>query len=206
MCNNNKIDFLCLSVVILIIAIVLGIYFLLPPVASYSDVGKCPYCYGNTMCPSFEDKEIHIKFLSLINVINYKNIYYGEYNNVNVIVKKLASNEELVQFNKLVCYENYLADDCDLNLIGDQQNYTKKIINHMTSNINEYQPFKVCSKPAAEFLFDQFLKMKPIEQDEDDYLKHIWTILKINIEPLILQVGININYYITTLKTLFISY
>ncbi|KAI4464260.1 Divergent protein kinase [Holotrichia oblita] len=186
MCNK-KTGCVCISIAVLVAAIAIAAYFLVKPITSYSDLEKCPYCYGKGMCTAFDNKDVYVSFLSLINIINYKNIYYGEYNNINVIVKKLASSEELHRFDDYVCYENRLDNGCDLGLIDDQQNYTQKILDYMNGNVNEFKPFKVCSKAAAEVLYDEFLKAKPDDVDKEYYLKNVWTILKINVEPLILQ-------------------
>ncbi|KAK9713022.1 Protein-kinase domain of FAM69 [Popillia japonica] len=186
MCSK-KCGCACFSMVVLVAAAAIAAYFLVKPITSYSDLEKCPYCYGNGMCTAFNTKDVRVSFLSLINILNYKNIYYGEYNNIDVIVKKLASSDELRRFDDYVCYENRLDNGCDLGLIDDQQNYTQKILDYMNGNINEFKPFKVCSKAAAEVLYDEFLKAKPDDVDNKSYLKNVWTTLKINVEPLILQ-------------------
>ncbi|GJQ86582.1 hypothetical protein Trydic_g7818 [Trypoxylus dichotomus] len=186
MCNK-KIGCACTSIAILIVVIGIAAYFFVKPITSYSDIEKCPYCYGNGICHAFQSNEIVVSFFSLANFINYKNIFYGEYNNINVIVKKLASNEELRRFDDNVCYENHLQDGCKLGIIDDEQNYTRKIIDYMSGNINEFKPFKVCSNAAAYVLYDDFYRLKPADLQVKDYLKNVWTVLKINVEPLMLQ-------------------
>ncbi|KRT79707.1 hypothetical protein AMK59_7316, partial [Oryctes borbonicus] len=186
MCNK-KIGCACVSIAIPIAAIAIAAYFLVKPITSYSDIEKCPYCYGDGICQAFQTNEIVVSFLSRANVLNYKNIYYGEYNNINVIVKKLASNEELRRFDDYVCYENHLKDGCTLGPIDDEQNYTQKIIEYMNGNVHEFKPFKVCSSAGAYVLYEDFYWMKPVGMEVADYLKNVWTMLKINAEPLILQ-------------------
>lgn len=184
----NKICCACASVAVVICAIAIAIYFLVPSITSYSDLEKCPYCYGKIICPAFDVGEISATIFSRVNIINEKNVYYGEYNNVDIIIKKLGSNDELKRFDDFVCYENRLANGCELNSIDDQQNYTKKIMDYMDGGISEFKPFKVCTEATADSLYDYFVKMKPKDLDENVHLKNVWTILKINVEPLILQV------------------
>lgn len=57
------------------------------------DLDKCPLCYGTRLCRNSTN---NITFeRCYFNFLNLKNIYYGIYNDVSVVIKKLGSNSEL---------------------------------------------------------------------------------------------------------------
>ncbi|KAF5277707.1 hypothetical protein FQR65_LT03687 [Abscondita terminalis] len=104
-------------------------------------------------------------FLELFsNYFGVKNVFYGLYNSKSVVLKKLAHNFEIDNF------------ELNINNFG-LGNFNEKIISSLTdSGVN----FKVCSKVVAE-------KLTSVINELTIDSVHFWTILKINGEPLMLQ-------------------
>ena len=67
-------------------------------------VDKCSACFGEDLCPEFVHGTIQIiNYSFLTSLFNHKNVYYGTYKGENVVLKKLASNEEFREFEQTIC-------------------------------------------------------------------------------------------------------
>jgi hypothetical protein len=79
-----------------------------------SEYSKCPYCYGSSYCEKLQQNfelmttfETETYFQS--SLFNIKNVFYGiDKNNQKIVIKKLAHNEELDDFddNEKKCRKN----------------------------------------------------------------------------------------------------
>lgn len=143
------------------------------------ELEKCPYCYGTDLCKLFFNSSINLVDDSLIELItnhfSVKNVFYAEMYQEKIVLKKLAHTNELQQLDEIVSVQfskNYIV------------NFTKEILNILTVKRKDVSTFKVCSESDAVVFTQEILSTIT-----EDNLKHIWTILQINVEPLLLQVN-----------------
>lgn len=154
------------------------------------ELEKCPFCYGTDLCELFLSFKINIFEDSLsefiANRFGVKNVFYAELFGKKIVLKKLAHSNELKCIDESICLDNNLTKNCDLNSIKTNQNYTLQILNNLMSDKQDViiKNFKVCSKATAFVFIENFTSSL-----NEDNLKHIWTTLKINAEPLLLQVN-----------------
>ncbi|KAF5280943.1 hypothetical protein FQA39_LY17923 [Lamprigera yunnana] len=131
------------------------------------EIESCPYCFGTNLCSEFETRNILLMSNSFLeffsNYISVKNVFYGSYGNRSVVMKKLGHDFELGKLS----YESAVLNVSE-----------NRIIDLLTSeNVN----FKLCSIGAAKKL------LKAIGVYPDLNLINLWSILKINAEPIVIQ-------------------
>lgn len=149
------------------------------------ELEKCPYCYGTDLCELVLKNVIKVRedtsMTFLTNHFSVKNVIYATLFDDNIILKKLAHLEELEKLDKTICPE----ENCNLTLISYNRNYTQEIFDILTTEHKDIvKNFKVCSKTAAA----AFLKEVSSHFLEEKKLTHIWTLLNLNVEPLLLKV------------------
>lgn len=173
------------SLSVLVISVLLSKY-LNVNLIEQSELNTCPYCYGTDLCELLESK---IKLVDdslsefFANRFSVKNVFYAELFEEKIVLKKLASAYELRQLDETIC-RNF-TNPCNLNLIKDERNFTDEILNSLTTNTQGVvADFKVCSEATASVFLQEILSSR----NERD-LKHIWTTLQVNAEPLLLQVN-----------------
>lgn len=151
-----------------------------------SELKKCPYCYGTDLCEmlNFKIKLVDDSLSEFIaNRFSVKNVLYAKLFEEKIVLKKLARAYELQQLDQAICSD--FTKPCDLNLIQDNRNFTDEILNSLTAKTQDVvADFKVCSKAAASVFLQEILS-----STNERNLKHIWTILQVNAEPLLLQVN-----------------
>ena len=68
------------------------------------EIEKCPACFGEDLCPEFFHGTIQLKDFALWqSLFNEKNIYFGQYKGKDVVLKKLAHDKELLNFDTKIC-------------------------------------------------------------------------------------------------------
>ncbi|XP_071052457.1 divergent protein kinase domain 2A [Onthophagus taurus] len=160
--------------------------YLMTSLSDLTDQSKCPYCYGKEFCKEVNDVSLDNGFFGkILNLFNAKNVYYGDLNNIDVVIKKLASNDELKHFDSALCSVFTNSEDCDLNLVTDNRNY-EEIVLEILKYRNTTHSFQVCTPETGQDLFGDILKLRK-NVDYNEYLTNVWTTLEINVEPLILQ-------------------
>lgn len=159
------------------------------------EVEKCPFCYGDELCPNFENNEISFENLTYTeqfsNLINAKNVYVANFNNKKVIIKKLGHKWELQNIDKIICEtKNITDDDCPPFLNWDKKDYTNDILNFLSNNDDTIVlNLRICAGEAL----DKFLN---VVYSHYSYLNtsvmtaNIWTTLLANAEPVLLKVSI----------------
>lgn len=143
-------------------------------VVDLTEIEKCPACYGVSMCQNIQDISLDfLNFHSIFNLIfGVKNVYYGNYGNEKVVMKKLASNVELAVFDKTTVHT-----------FADKNKAFNALI---MSELAEYSnKIHVC--PTIEKINDLLQNIENPYNNIDN-LKYLWTMLKINPEPIMLQV------------------
>ncbi|KAK9882528.1 hypothetical protein WA026_021875 [Henosepilachna vigintioctopunctata] len=141
------------------------------------DVKKCPLCYGTDLCKTINSSEISLDFSSFEKLFNnffsVKNVFYANYKDSGVVLKKLGQDEELAKVLTIVKtlstskYREFLSHS-----VIDSF-YRKDGIS--------VKNFHVCDLEVAEYLLEYFYEM-------GISLEQIWTINQVNVEPLLLQI------------------
>lgn len=165
---------LIFSLSVIVVSFVLYKYLKIDLI-KHCELEKCPYCYGTDLCELFVNGNIKIyedtltKFF--INHFSVKNVLYAKLFEESIVLKKLAHASELQKFD-------------DKNNRGNNRNFSDEILKSLTTKNQQVSNFKVCSKTAAVAFAQKFFSHSSTEEN----LKHIWTILSLNVEPLLLKV------------------
>lgn len=127
------------------------------------EIETCPFCYGENLCDDIQENKITLKYQTFTdffyNVFSVKNVYFGQYGTKQVVLKKLAHNDELLKINCTVL-------DCDIETF-------------LVDNTYENRQFKICDKNSAQAL------LKTVHYKD---IRNLYTIFQVNIEPVILQI------------------
>lgn len=160
---------------------------------SLCELSKCPFCYGTDLCESFEKNKITLRYDAIIdfiyNLLNVKNVYKAKYNNASVILKKLAHDSELAEFDRVTCASNGRKESCEVSKINDiVNNYNNKTYQFLNSDSsgNSVKNFQVCSKNTSAVFLNELVSGEKTQLD--NIWKNIWTTVRVNVEPLLLQV------------------
>lgn len=172
---------------------------------SLCDLSKCPFCYGTDLCESFETNEIILRYDSIVdfiyNLLNVKNVYKAKYNNVSVILKKLAHDSELAELDRVICASNEGKESCEVSKIDDIiNNYNHKTYQFLNSasSVNSVKNFQVCSKNTSVVFLKELVSSEKTQLDV--IWKNIWTTVRVNVEPLLLQVYV-IHFWFLFVKS-----
>lgn len=126
----------------------------------------------------------------LARLLNVKNVYYAERNGVPLILKKLAHDSELRDFNTNLCEANNQDAGCDIAqavklLLLKSRNDVAQVVSRYPHVFEMSEGVKCNHKRALYHLFDNFLKI-----DNGPYQQHHFlSLLAVNMEPLILYVS-----------------
>lgn len=184
-----------------IIAIILSLilYFLQPSTEKFAEVDKCPICYGHSECHLIYSAKITKnrvlsrlrKFINAIFETNCKTEYSATLWDLKVILKRLAPASVIRAFDVNLCDSNELSALCTLNKekhyhkIKRDIDFRKLIERDMNS---EKSKLKLCPNMERLDLLFKNIHLKYRTIDNSSLLANIWTLIKINPEPLILQV------------------
>ncbi|XP_045200893.2 divergent protein kinase domain 2A-like [Mercenaria mercenaria] len=85
----------------------------------FLEVHKCPACYGQTFCFSLFDDQFDLSGMSkyeLFDAINVKNVHYAnhKYQGHQVVLKKLAHDDEIKIIDDRLCKDAFRDPGCDL--------------------------------------------------------------------------------------------
>ncbi|XP_034948122.1 divergent protein kinase domain 2A [Chelonus insularis] len=166
--------------------------FLSPQVVDLVELSTCPICYGTTACDHIFNENLMIHpfdFHSLLShLFNRKNVFYGTINGTRVAIKKLAHSYELDAFDDMLCQSIEFKKFC-----RKDQNYN----NEVNSNYNIDFLGKIETAVSPKFFEDDEsgLVLCPTTSHLEQVISqlkmneiHLWTLIKINPEPLILQI------------------
>ena len=70
------------------------------------EVPKCPACYGENLCPEILKERLTLSNWTFLKsfLFNAKNTYFGQFRGESVILKKLAHDRELKNFDDGLCH------------------------------------------------------------------------------------------------------
>ncbi|XP_023951413.1 divergent protein kinase domain 2A [Bicyclus anynana] len=163
-----------------------------PQVMRLTDLNRCPACYGVTVCPELYSNQITLDS-NQWNMFNAKNIYNGyTKSNRRVVLKKLAHDWELKEFDDSLCKKWRLKQDCKAIQLLNISNVDEKLLKIVEYNLTwpDTEPRKgLVMCPYAYSLYDF---IQPLLNNKREGFKsemiNVWTMLSINPEPIILQV------------------
>lgn len=166
-----------------------------PVVMRLTDLNRCPACYGVSVCPELYSNQIILESgHHWSRLFNAKNIYYGfTKSNKRVVLKKLAHDWELKEFDSNLCSTWKLKRNCRPSDLLNVSKIEEKIIQMVQYNLTwpDTEPRKglvLC--PYAYSIFDLIQPMmKNKKSSVQSDLVNLWTMLSINPEPLVLQVS-----------------
>ncbi|KAJ3623856.1 hypothetical protein MTP99_017519 [Tenebrio molitor] len=155
------------GLVFLIASTIAGIYIGIltqRPVSTLCDSRKCPFCYGTDLCRDVEDERISLRYRSFsdlfYNLFSVKNVYFGEYDGVRVVLKKLGHQDELDRIERTTA----VSEDIVLRSMD-------------SAGVNS---LKTCDREVGVSFLTSARRRFDLEQ--------IWTILQVNPEPLMLHI------------------
>ncbi|XP_066597859.1 divergent protein kinase domain 2A [Prorops nasuta] len=167
-----------------------------PSINQLIELNKCPICFGTNACNFI--KEIDIVTDDFLTFFSYwfgvKNVFFGMYNKKKVVLKKLAHTKELNLFDKslhdtaelrelMECFKNAQEkSNCNINI-------NHLIKNEISGNYNkENMRLRLC--PTVVNLDTLFLTLYENNKfvNSNNLEVNFWTIVKINPEPILLQV------------------
>ncbi|XP_001606587.2 divergent protein kinase domain 2A isoform X1 [Nasonia vitripennis] len=185
------------SFLIALLILILGIYinrFNLK-VAEITERYKCPACFGDSMCQVIDSNEISFEYTDFYSIFNnlfsVKNVYYGKYKDKKVIMKKLAQESELKTFDEMICSDDELHELCYQSESRKQDSKTNfyKLVESELANVGGDINNKMRLCPTTTKLEKLFVNVKfQSHAENEDYFKYLWSTIKINPEPLILQI------------------
>ncbi|XP_014484465.1 PREDICTED: deleted in autism protein 1 homolog isoform X2 [Dinoponera quadriceps] len=169
---------------------------LYPSVTQLAEIHKCPVCYGVSACHDihkviFSWHDVSTIFLHLLGV---KNVFFGTYNQNKVVLKKLAHSSELEAFDVFFCDKLHLKYPCSnvskKKLNRHAANFDNLIKETITSDFFKDDSSRLRLCPSTQHIDDLFhnIYLNYKYTDSTEYLIHLWMLLSINPEPLILQI------------------
>ncbi|XP_076255375.1 divergent protein kinase domain 2A-like isoform X2 [Rhynchophorus ferrugineus] len=126
------------------------------------ELHTCPYCYGDNFCEELKNN-VSLNFSKInyciFNLISIKNVYFGNHNSNDIVLKKLAQTYRLQT------------------ITNENQNIT---VNHLKQILekDELNQLHFCDSEVINIFLHEF---------KDKSLANLWTILKVNPEPLMLE-------------------
>ncbi|CAG9570969.1 unnamed protein product [Danaus chrysippus] len=193
LCKRLDIVVIAMLAISFYISVVLFGGFKGPEIIHVTDLHRCPACYGVTVCPELYSNQITLDSSHWSNMFNAKNIYHGyTKSSRRVILKKLAHDWELNEFDSKLCSEFRLNSDCKPVQLLNMTNIDDKVLDIVEFNITwpDTEPRK--GLVLCPYAFSIYDLLKPVFSNKKDNYKsemlNIWTMLSINPEPIILQV------------------
>ena len=159
------------------------------------ELEKCPACYGYSMCKSFKKNEIKLDYSNLVSIFNnffgVKNIFYAKYKSSQVILKKLAHRYEFENFDNMLCneFKEFCFDNKKKSPYSNKINFKKLFFSELNNLTIANPTNKLLICPLgnnSQEIFEKFGLNK--NKENKDYFAYLWTCIKINPEPFVLEV------------------
>ncbi|XP_017883319.1 deleted in autism protein 1 homolog [Ceratina calcarata] len=167
-----------------------------PDVNQLTELEKCPACFGKSACEHIREVDItpfdfHSTFAYFFGV---KNVFFGFLNTKKVVLKKLAQNFELNEFDRKLCENDTFLHICTANKIAknDRINFHQLLKDEISlqdfKTDNRISRLTLC--PTVErltYLLDRIYHNNR-NVDRNTLEINIWTLAVLNPEPLLLQI------------------
>ncbi|KAG0714535.1 Deleted in autism protein 1 [Chionoecetes opilio] len=169
----------------------------------FMELSSCPACYGQNLCPRMlhhQDSAVArieltgVFSLKVMKFLNYKNVYFGCSEKDTVVLKKLAHDSELLEFDKKICGIHRM-NYCN---VSEAIDYMVKKNDHDVARIIEQHPALFTSDGIMcnHSRILQYLYQKYAKVDTGAYqLHHFLTLLAINFEPLLINAFQHTNWF-----------
>ncbi|KAL7307710.1 hypothetical protein TKK_0000386 [Trichogramma kaykai] len=171
-----------------------------PRVVSLTEKERCPLCFGTSACPAIENNEVVLEYPDFYSIFNnlfgVKNVYYGNFRNRKVVIKKLAHQSEWIDFNKQVCADPTLSQFCSTNSKESSKvpiDFNKMVMKELSNPdlTDLHQKMRLC--PTVSNV-DKLLRnvetshLRSKENQMHEHFAHVWSALMINPEFLMVQI------------------
>nr|CAI5867966.1 unnamed protein product [Callosobruchus analis] len=149
--------------VMLMMPIILSVYiYKQKTLVDLCELDSCPLCYGTDMCDEIHEGKVLLQYKTwssaFNNIFSVKNVYFAECGGEGCVLKKLVHQPEFLK-------------------IRSNGETVDELVNYLMSDL-DVKKFKTCNRHTAETFLAQ-LKYADI--------RHIDTLLQLNVEPLLLQ-------------------
>ncbi|XP_043476258.1 divergent protein kinase domain 2A [Leptopilina heterotoma] len=173
-----KLKYFIIASLVVSLSILISCLNTLENVMKTKHTEKCPFCYGLTACYLMDVNELtfdHSDLSSLFsNYLGTKNVYFVNAGNERLVLKQLASDSELEQFDEISTVFREAIDVDFLDLIKES------VSTNMSDSTSK---LRLC--PTTKNM--ELLLKNEIDNEHFSY-KYIWTLVKVNPEPLMLQI------------------
>ncbi|XP_017758251.1 PREDICTED: deleted in autism protein 1 homolog [Eufriesea mexicana] len=168
-----------------------------PDMNRLTELHKCPVCFGVSACNYIHEVDIilHDFYTLFAYFYGVKNVFFGSFNKSSVVLKKLAQNFELDEFDKMLCKDTNFSHICTINVKEVEEktikiNFHKLIEEEVSSDFmnNNFNRLKLCPtiQHLNDLLKDVYYNMKDVNRKILDI--NIWVLTLLNPEPLLLQI------------------
>lgn len=123
-----------------------------------------------------------------MNLMNVKNVFYGKMRDVPVVLKKLAHNSELNDFDEKLCKTAEQPENCSISqalkvLLAKDGQDVLQVVSKYPDLFQASDAVKCNHSRTVEVLYESFKKT-----DRGPYHQHHFlTMLAVNIEPLVIM-------------------
>lgn len=157
-------------------------------VSEIADRPKCPFCYGEELCPIIQNNSIitNASFLDrIIFYVNTKKPIRGYMNNQDVVIKKLASSSEFKDLDRFIC-DKFFSHSNSTECFSKPLKYFAAL-NHIYQSRNVSDKLVYCGGDSFPDVMN-ILKISDETHSPTDRIFQYWTQVKLNPEPLLLQI------------------
>lgn len=170
----------------------------------FVELNSCPACYGQNLCPLMLETvytaghKIRLKGYTswkIFSFLNVKNVYYGQSGEQSLVLKKLAHDAELQEFNVKLCKAVRETQDCDVSraiktLLMRANNNVAQVVSRYPHLFEQSDGVKCNHNGTIQHLYKNYMKIDtgPYQQE------HFLTMLAVNMEPLMLNVSFPVSF------------
>lgn len=154
------------------------------------ELEKCPACYGNSACGFVKD--IELEYRDPGTLLSYftgtRNVFRGSLADKRFVIKKLADDAELRDFDRRICQTDSSEPCVNINASNeDLYGFIKKTVS-LDFGEDDLSRLRIC--PSTNRLMTLLNRAYSDKGnfDGNELLFNAWTIVSINPEPIMLQV------------------
>jgi hypothetical protein len=172
---------------------------------SFLELSKCPLCYGVSFCNElliqndrfglyFEDTWTSTNFFN--SLLNIKNVYFASdtLSDRKFVLKKLAHQSELEDFRlkELKCEKNPSANCITRLIYSDKHKLSQRLSQTSLKSFTQALGLEITTCFTQRLIDMMYENYYEYDKTEDFFLRNIalLTTLKINPEPIVLQVNL----------------
>ncbi len=174
----------------------------------------CPACYGRKLCPYFRNGSITFRpelqtnnaaLNYLMRVGNIKNVYHGQFDGKNVIIKRLAHDRELNTIDRKICELASVGKKCNVSQAMSRiliYNADGHIMPDVVANMSDFT--RCPSLRLLDLVMENWQEKKERLMNHEERL-HLFMTLTVNPEPVIIQVRIFSGCFICMMMVLIMT-